>query len=88
MFKLNLEKAKDLHKNRIRLTREKIFNRLDIEFMKAVESGNIQKIEEIGELKQQLRDLPDCEEIENATCLNDLRSHWPDILEGDSPYNN
>jgi uncharacterized protein YdcH (DUF465 family) len=86
MFKLNIEKAKDLHRKRIRFAREERFKSLDTEFMKALESGDTQKIAEVTTLKQQLRDLPACDEIEGATCLDDLRNHWPAILQCNSPY--
>lgn len=87
MFKLNIEKAKELHRDRIRIKREKIFKELDAKFMRALESNDTQKIAEITSLKQQLRDMPACEEVENACCLNDLREHWPDILGSDYPSN-
>jgi hypothetical protein len=86
MFKLNIEKAKEIHRNRIRLAREEKFKSLDVQFMKSLELGDAQKVAEITTLKQQLRDLPSCNEIENATCLDDLINHWPDILGCDCPY--
>jgi hypothetical protein len=86
MIKVNIEKAKQLHRERIRYFREEAFKSLDGEFMKSLEIGDNVKMAEIVQLKQQLRDLPACEEIENATCLDDLRNHWPDILECESPY--
>lgn len=86
MFKLNLDKAKDLHRNRLRYAREEKFKELDAEFMKALERGDTQRVAEVTALKQQLRDLPSCEEVECATCLDDLINHWPDILGCDCPY--
>lgn len=86
MFKVNIEKAKELHREKIRYAREEAFKSLDVEFMKALESGDSAKVAEVTQLKQQLRDLPLCEEIENATCLDDLRSHWPNILQCECPY--
>jgi len=86
MFKLNIEKAKDLHRNRIRAARKQKFQDLDAKFMKALETNDTEKIAEITALKQQLRDLPACEEIENACCTDDLKNHWPDILGCNCPY--
>ena len=86
MFKLNIEKAKDLHRNRIREARTERFKVLDTEFMKALEIGDTEKVAEISATKQELRDLPACDEIENATSLDDLKNHWPDILECECPY--
>lgn len=81
-----MEKAKELHRERIRFAREERFKALDTQFMRALESGDTQKVAEVTTLKQQLRDLPACDEIECATCLDDLRNHWPDILQCDCPY--
>jgi hypothetical protein len=86
MFKVNIEKAKELHRKKIRYAREEAFKSLDVEFMKALEISDTEKVAEISATKQQLRNLPACEEIENATCLDDLRNHWPDILECECPY--
>jgi hypothetical protein len=86
MFKVNIEKAKELHRKKIRYAREEAFKSLDVEFMKALEIGDTEKVAEISATKQELRNLPACEEIECATCLDDLRNHWPNILESQSPY--
>lgn len=86
MFKLNLEKAKEVHKEVIRFHRKEALEKLDVQYMRALETGNTEKVAKIASIKQQLRDLPSCDEIQNATCLDDLKNHWPDILECKSPY--
>lgn len=86
MFKLNLEKAKEIHRTNIRWVRKQVLEELDVQYMRALESGNAEKISEITSIKQQLRDLPNCEAIQNASCLADLKNHWPDILGCECPY--
>jgi len=86
MIKVNIEKAKEIHREKVRYARKEAFKSLDAEFMKSLERGDSVKGAEVSALKQQLRDLPACEEIENATCLDDLRNHWPDILQCKCPY--
>jgi len=86
MFKLNIEKAKELHRNQIRAARVEVFQKLDAEFMKAFELGDAEKLEEIKQKKQELRDLTKCDHIECAECVEDLKHHWPNILECECPY--
>lgn len=80
MFKINIEKAKEIHKDHLRSVRFQELQRLDIEFMKAVESGDSEKIAEISAKKQELRDITASPEIENATSVENLKSHWPEVL--------
>jgi ribosomal protein L7/L12 len=86
MFKLNIEKAKDIHRNHLRYAREAKFKELDAQFMIALESNNNDKIEEIKTKKQELRDITKCDEVECATCIEDLKSHWPECLGCECPY--
>lgn len=86
MFKVNIEKAKELHKHRLRIARLRLLKKLDLEFMKAIEDNDNEKIQEVKQKKQILRDITKCPEIECAECLDDLKNHWPEELQCDSPY--
>ena len=86
MLKVNIEKAKELHRNHIREARHKHLQALDVEFMKALEENDTAKIEEVKTKKNFWRNLTQCDEICNATCLADLKAHWPDCLECECPY--
>jgi hypothetical protein len=86
MIKINLDKAKEIHKNNLRSARSEEFKNLDIEFMKALESGDSNKVSEITAVKQNLRDITKAPEIELAASVDDLKSHWPDILTVPNPY--
>jgi hypothetical protein len=75
--KVNIEKAKAIHLDKFRAARAPKLAKLDIDFMKAVETNNEVKKVEIIAAKQELRDvtltpLPDD--------LDGIKSTWPDIL--------
>ena len=75
--KVNIEKAKAIHLDKFRSARAPKLDKLDIDFMKAVEANDEEKKAEIVAAKQALRDV-------TLTVLpNDLagiKSTWPEIL--------
>jgi hypothetical protein len=85
MLKINLEKALEIHKTKIREKRESVFKDLDVQFMKALEVGNTTLSAEIGAKKQALRDITDID-ISNISTLNELKQIWDVELLGESPY--
>ena len=75
--KVNIEKAKPIHLDKFRVARAPKLQKLDIDFMKAVEVGDESKKAEIIAAKQALRDvtltqLPDD--------LAGIKATWPEIL--------
>jgi hypothetical protein len=75
--KVNIDKAKAIHLDKFRAARSPKLQKLDIDFMKAVEANNEEKKAEIVAAKQALRDvtltqLPDD--------LAGIKATWPDIL--------
>jgi hypothetical protein len=80
MIKVNLDKAKEIHKNNLRFARSQEFKNLDIEFIKSLELGDAEKTAEIANLKQELRDITKASEIDCAECVEDLKNHWPEVL--------
>jgi flagellar motor switch/type III secretory pathway protein FliN len=85
MLEINLEKALEIHKTKIREKRESVFKDLDIQFMKALEQGNTTLSAEIGAKKQALRDITDID-ISSISTLNELKQIWDVELLGESPY--
>ncbi len=85
MIKINLEKALEIHKTKLRERRELVFKDLDIQFMKALEQGNTTLSTEIGTKKQALRDITDID-ISNISTLAELKELWDAELLGESPY--
>jgi len=75
--KVNIDKAKAIHLDKFRAARSPKLQKLDIDFMKAVETNDEEKKAEIIAAKQALRDvtltpLPDD--------LAGIKATWPDIL--------
>jgi hypothetical protein len=87
MIRIDLNKALEIHKNKIRGKREELFKPLDVNFMKALEAGNSVLAAEIGTKKQALRDATDID-ISNISTLDELKSTWNSEILGDSPYGN
>ena len=85
MIEINLEKALEIHKTKLRERRELVFKDLDIQFMKALEQGNTTLSTEIGTKKQALRDITDID-ISNISTLDELKALWNEELLGPSPY--
>ena len=84
-FSINMDKAKEIHLTKIRQVRRELFPKLDVDFMKALETGNTEISTEIGTKKQKLRDITGMD-LENVSDLDSLRNMWPTELLGDSPY--
>ena len=77
-IKFNSDKAKAIWKNKWREARKPKLEALDVEFMKAVELGQVDKQAEIGAKKQALRDVTNTE-IPGDTS-EEIKSVWPLIL--------
>lgn len=86
MFKINMEKAKEIHKENIRLARQPILEKLDIDFMRSVERGDKNTQKSIAEQKQKLRDATQNPDIDVAINLTELKKSWDSELLGKSPY--
>ena len=83
-FGINMAKAKEVHKNRVRRVRTKLLAQLDIEFIKAQESGS--DTSAIAAKKQALRDAPADSAIDAATDEASLKAQWNTSILGTSPY--
>lgn len=64
---VDVEKAKDIQRDHWRKLREPIIKRLDLQFMKALESGDEKLISEVTAKKNALRD------VTNTPLPNDLK---------------
>ena len=79
-----MTKAKELHKEKIRLARKPLLNALDVEFQKALETSA--DTSAIVAKKQALRDAPADSAIDAATDESALKAQWNTSLLGNSPY--
>jgi len=77
---VNMDNAKEAHRNKLRVQRTERFAILDIDFMRAVEQADTAKQQEIAAIKQKLRDMPAHPSIAAATTTAELRALTMDAL--------
>ena len=89
MIKINVEKAKEIQKDRMRYMREPLLEKLDVDFVKALEFGG--DTSAIAAQKQALRDVTNIvtgAEI-NSTTVNEIIAEidaiWDEDLLGPKP---
>ena len=80
MITINIDKAREIHKNLLRKARQPLLERLDIDYIRAQEQGI--DTTDIVSKKQQLRDITNHPDLLSASTVDDLKSFWPDILNG------
>tara|TARA_R100000231_G_scaffold73384_3_gene57549 strand:+ start:9387 stop:9653 length:267 start_codon:yes stop_codon:yes gene_type:complete len=85
-FGIDMNKAKEIHKDKIRVARKPKLAELDIEFQRAIETDDSTKKSEIAAKKQVLRDAPADSAIESAGDVDALKNQWKTDILGASPY--
>ena len=83
-FGIDMAKAREIHKNKIRVARKPLLEALDIEFQKAQETGA--STTDIVAKKQALRDAPADSGIAAASDADTLKAQWKTDILGTSPY--
>ncbi len=81
---INMTKARELHKDRIRAARTPLLTKLDVDFQKALETSA--DTTSIVSQKQALRDAPADSGIASAANANALKAQWNTSILGASPY--
>ena len=84
MINVNMIKARDIHREKVREARNPKLAAKDVEFQRALETGA--DTAAIVAAKQALRDAPASAAIEAATTPDELKASWDAELLGDSPY--
>jgi len=84
MININMNKARDIHREKVREARNPKLTEKDVEFQRALETGA--DTAAIVTAKQALRDAPASAAIEAATTPDELKQTWDTDLLGDSPY--
>ena len=84
IIKIDMTKAKEIHKTNIRVAREPKLAALDVDFQRALEAGS--DTASIVSKKQALRDAPADSAIESAKTEAELKAQWNKTILGDSPY--
>ena len=86
MININMQKARDIHRDKIRAARTSKLAAKDVEFMRAVEAGDTDAQATVAAEKQALRDATAAAAIDAATTPDELKAAWDSDLLGDSPY--
>jgi hypothetical protein len=76
MITIDINKAKEVWKNKIRNARTSALAKLDIDFIKAQEEGN--DTASIVADKNTLRDLPS--QVDTATTVEEIKAVWNTML--------
>jgi len=78
MITINMNKAKEIHKDKLREARKPLLEKLDVDYMRTLEQGR--DTSSIVNQKQELRDVTSHPDLINASNINELKAFWPDIL--------
>ena len=84
MINVNMTKAREIHREKVRQARNPKLAAKDVEFQRALETGA--DTTTIVSEKQALRDAPAAAAIDAATTPEELKQAWDTDLLGDSPY--
>jgi hypothetical protein len=76
MITIDISKAKEVWKDKIREKRKPVLEQLDIDFVKAQETSS--DTTGIVADKQTLRDLPS--QVDTATTVDEIKAVWNDML--------
>lgn len=79
---IDLDAAREIHKDTIRAARQPLLEELDVQFQRALETGA--KTDDIVAKKQALRDITKDPELLTADNPEAIKAFWPDIL-GEKP---
>ncbi len=76
---IDMVKAREIHLQRIRIQRNAELAKLDIEVMKAQDMGDTEKLAQIRQRKQELRDLPTTlrPTLDAANTVDELKAIQP-----------
>tara|TARA_R100001463_G_scaffold79209_1_gene133699 strand:+ start:1182 stop:1424 length:243 start_codon:yes stop_codon:yes gene_type:complete len=73
---IDITKAKEVWKNKIRVARKSVLEKLDVDFIKAQEAET--STTAIVADKQTLRDLPN--QVNTTTTTDEIKDVWNDLL--------
>lgn len=79
---VDMPKAREIHKDNLRLLRAPKLAALDIEYQRADERGDVARKVEIAVQKQALRDVTNAAGIDAAQTPEELKAAIPDALKG------
>jgi hypothetical protein len=78
MITVNMEKARNIHREKMRAARTPLLAALDVAFQRALEQNA--NTATIVAQKQALRDVTSDPAIEAAQTVEELKAVWPEVL--------
>jgi hypothetical protein len=79
-IEINLVKAKEIKINDLRIIRDEKLKELDVQYMRADESGDSALKATIADQKQELRDMPQVAEQIEFQSIDELKAYLPNCL--------
>ena len=76
----DMPSARIIHMDRIREARDAELVKLDVAYLKALETRDTVEQDRIANLKQVLRDIPQTFNLSTAKTPETLKSRWPEII--------
>ena len=86
MITINIEKAKEITKEKLRADRKPLLEAEDVVYMKALEADDSSAKTASVAKKKALRDAPAASAISSADTIAKLKAAWDTSVLGDSPY--
>lgn len=77
---VDMDKARPIHMDNLRITRNKKLKALDVDNLIAVSTGDMEQAEVINSQKQELRDIPQTFDLSVYETPDELKTAIPEIL--------
>lgn len=84
VISVRMDKAKEIHRDKLRAARKPMLEQLDIEYQRAHEQDDKEKLQTVAAAKQLLRDITAHPDIDAAQTPEELKAVWP-FGESNSP---
>jgi hypothetical protein len=79
-LKPDIEKSRNIHRDRMRKARAPLLAELDVAYQRADETGDTKAKKDIAAKKAALRDVTKASAIDQAKTVEALLAVWPDVL--------
>lgn len=80
MITVNMKKARDVQRWQFRRVRKELLEKLDVDYMQAMEKSDTAGAKRIADAKQKLRDVTKDARLEAAKTPEELKAVWPEEL--------
>lgn len=80
---VDMNEARRVHIDKLREERNETLAKLDVKFMRALESGDMAEQQRISAKKQKLRDMPQDLAFQNINTPEELKAFVPDYIGGE-----